>query len=121
MLTFGLVVDVHRFAIDEQLPFMLNIFLAQSFGLLGTLTVISYATSGVFLLAVPPLAWAYVRLQRTYRATSREIKRIDAVTRSPLYVHHPSRLCVRPAWFALLTHSCSRGRGVCPVQIFYVR
>lgn len=91
-VTSGLVVGVHRFAIDEQLPFMLNIFLAQSFGLLGTLTVISYATSGIFLLAVPPLAWAYVRLQRTYRATSREIKRIDAVTRSPLNVRQRATL-----------------------------
>lgn len=76
-----------QYSVDESLPFMLNIFLAQSFGLSGTLLVLAYATGGVFLIAVPAIAVFYVLLQRKYRATSRELKRLDSVTRSPMYSH----------------------------------
>jgi ABC-type multidrug transport system fused ATPase/permease subunit len=51
------------YSVDESLPFMLNIFLAQSAGLFGTLAVIAYSTSGVFLVALPPLGLLYYKLQ----------------------------------------------------------
>lgn len=74
-----------QFSTDETMPFQLNILAAQAWGLAGTLAVIIYGTSGGFLAAVPLLLPLYLRLQRTYRATSRELKRLDSVTRSPLY------------------------------------
>ena len=75
------------YALDESLPFQLNILLAQVFGLAGTALVLTYATSGAFVLALPPLMLLYYRLQRTYRASSRELKRLESVTRSPLFSH----------------------------------
>ncbi|KDR65747.1 hypothetical protein GALMADRAFT_232908 [Galerina marginata CBS 339.88] len=38
-----------------------------------------------FLVALLPLGWFYLRVMKYYLATSRELKRIDAVTRSPIF------------------------------------
>lgn len=76
-----------QFSTDESLPFMLNIFFAQGWGLIGTILVLCLSTSGLFLLAVPFLAALYYRLQRKYRATSRELRRLDSTSRSPLFAH----------------------------------
>jgi len=39
----------------------------------------------IFLVVVPPLAWFYVRVMTYYLDTSRELKRLDAVSRSPIF------------------------------------
>ena len=39
----------------------------------------------LILVAIPPLMWYFLRLRRVYLASSREIKRIDGVTRSPVF------------------------------------
>jgi ATP-binding cassette subfamily C (CFTR/MRP) protein 1 len=41
----------------------------------------------IYLAPLVPLLIFYYYAQRFYRATSRELKRIDAITRSPLYAH----------------------------------
>ncbi len=75
-----------QYAVDEALPFQSNILLAQAFGIAGTLLVLAVSTSGVFLLFVPPLAAAYWYIQHVYRSSiSRELRRLDSVTRSPLF------------------------------------
>jgi ABC-type multidrug transport system fused ATPase/permease subunit len=38
-----------------------------------------------FLLAVLPLAWFYARVTAYYLSTSRELKRLDAVSKSPIF------------------------------------
>ncbi|KAF6761448.1 metal resistance protein YCF1 [Ephemerocybe angulata] len=38
-----------------------------------------------FLLVVFPLGWFYLRVMKYYLATSRELKRLDAVSRSPIF------------------------------------
>lgn len=49
-------------AIDDTLPFVLNIVLAQGAGLLGTLVVTAYGLPWVLLLLLP-LGFAYYSLQ----------------------------------------------------------
>lgn len=73
-------------SIDDTLPFMLNIVLAQSVALAGTLVVTSYGLPWVLLLLVP-LAFAYHSLQQYYRWTSRELRRLGSITLSPVYSH----------------------------------
>lgn len=56
------------------------------FAVLSVFVVISYATP-IFLAAFFPLAIVYYFVQRFYVATSRQLKRIESVTRSPIYTH----------------------------------
>ncbi|KAI0080155.1 metal resistance protein YCF1 [Panus rudis PR-1116 ss-1] len=61
----------------------------------------------LFLLAVPPLAWFYLRVMVYYLATSRELKRLDAVSRSPIF-----------AWFSESLNGLSTIRAFSQQSIF---
>lgn len=70
--------------VDDGLPFIANIFLAQAFALAGALVVVGLTQpylAAVFL----PLTLVYRSMQQYYRSTSRELRRLDAVAKSPLY------------------------------------
>uniref|UniRef100_A0A8C5GMG5 ATP-binding cassette, sub-family C (CFTR/MRP), member 10 n=1 Tax=Gouania willdenowi TaxID=441366 RepID=A0A8C5GMG5_GOUWI len=79
------------YSIDDSLPFILNILLANIFGLLGMLVVISYGLPWV-LLPLLPLVLLYYRTQHFYRHTSRELKRLCSLTLSPVYSHFSETL-----------------------------
>ncbi|KAJ8730790.1 hypothetical protein PYW08_002203 [Mythimna loreyi] len=74
------------YTVDDSLPFILNILLAQSFSLLGAAAVTLYGLPWL-VVGVGPLAFIYYRLQRRYRVTSRQLKRLQSVTLSPVYTH----------------------------------
>ncbi|VFQ87273.1 unnamed protein product [Cuscuta campestris] len=72
------------YTIDDSLPFILNILLANFIGLLGVVVVLSYVQV-LFLFLLLPFWFIYSRLQFYYRSTSRELRRLDSVSRSPIY------------------------------------
>ncbi|KAL3511976.1 hypothetical protein ACH5RR_024693 [Cinchona calisaya] len=72
------------YTIDDSLPFILNILLANFVGLMGIAIVLSYVQV-VFLLVLLPFWYIYSKLQFYYRSTSRELRRLDSVSRSPIY------------------------------------
>ncbi|TYH16570.1 hypothetical protein ES288_A05G126600v1 [Gossypium darwinii] len=72
------------YTIDDSLPFILNILLANFVGLLGIAVVLSYVQV-FFLLLLFPFWYIYSKLQFFYRSTSRELRRLDSVSRSPIY------------------------------------
>ncbi|XP_057540622.1 ABC transporter C family member 13 isoform X4 [Amaranthus tricolor] len=72
------------YTIDDSLPFILNILLANFVGLLGVAIVLSYVQI-VILLLLLPFWYIYKKLQFYYRSTSRELRRLDSVSRSPIY------------------------------------
>ncbi|RUS92073.1 hypothetical protein EGW08_000097 [Elysia chlorotica] len=74
------------YSVDDSLPFILNIFLAQAYGILGTLVVTCYGLPW-FLVCLIPLGALYYKIQHYYRHTSRELKRLSSVTLSPIYAH----------------------------------
>lgn len=82
---------VNRFSkdlntIDEMLPRTFNSYFRTLSNVAGIILVISISTP-IFLAAVIPLGAIYFYVQRYYLATSRELKRLDAVTRSPIFSH----------------------------------
>ncbi|NWI03817.1 MRP7 protein, partial [Tichodroma muraria] len=79
------------YCVDDSLPFILNIFLANIYGLLGMLVIMTYGLPWIGLVLLP-LAVVYFFIQRYYRFTSRELKRLYSVTLSPIYTHFSETL-----------------------------
>ncbi|KAI2659397.1 ATP-binding cassette sub-family C member 10 [Labeo rohita] len=79
------------YSVDDSLPFVLNILLANVFGLLGMLIVMSYGLPWV-LLPLLPLGVLYYQTQCFYRHSSRELKRLCSLTLSPVYSHFSETL-----------------------------
>uniref|UniRef100_A0A8C6BBI9 ATP-binding cassette sub-family C member 10 n=1 Tax=Monodon monoceros TaxID=40151 RepID=A0A8C6BBI9_MONMO len=80
---------------DDSLPFILNILLANAAGLLGLLAVLGSGLPWLLLL-LPPLSLIHYRMQRHYRASSRELRRLGSLTLSPLYTHLADTLAGLP-------------------------
>ncbi|KAK4773644.1 hypothetical protein SAY87_028663 [Trapa incisa] len=72
------------YTIDDSLPFILNILLANFVGLLGVAVVLSYVQV-FFVFLLLPFWYMYSKLQFFYRSTSRELRRLDGIARSPIY------------------------------------
>uniref|UniRef100_A0A3Q3WCA4 Uncharacterized protein n=1 Tax=Mola mola TaxID=94237 RepID=A0A3Q3WCA4_MOLML len=74
------------YVIDEALPATVLMLLGTVFVSLSTIIVIISSTP-IFLVVILPLAFIYVFVQRFYVATSRQLKRLESVSRSPIYSH----------------------------------
>lgn len=79
------------YTIDDSLPFILNILLAQVVGLVGALAVSLIALPWLGIIVVP-LIPIYLSLQNRYRFASRDIKRLASNALSPLYAHFSETL-----------------------------
>uniref|UniRef100_A0A3P8P7H5 ATP-binding cassette, sub-family C (CFTR/MRP), member 2 n=1 Tax=Astatotilapia calliptera TaxID=8154 RepID=A0A3P8P7H5_ASTCA len=74
------------FTIDEAIPASLRSCLLCLMSVLGTVFVICMATP-FFAIVIIPLALIYFFVQRFYIAASRQLRRLDSVSRSPIYSH----------------------------------
>lgn len=74
------------FTVDEAIPQSFRSWLLCLLGVLGTIFVICLATP-FFTIVIVPLAVIYYFVQRFYVATSRQLRRLDSVSRSPIYSH----------------------------------
>ncbi|XP_055853767.1 ATP-binding cassette sub-family C member 10 [Episyrphus balteatus] len=79
------------YTIDDSLPFILNILLAQVVGLTGALCISLYAMPWLGLIVIPMIP-IYLSLQYRYRYASRDIKRLSSNALSPLYTHFTETL-----------------------------
>lgn len=75
-----------QYTIDEKVNSTLVSFLQMLFGVSSTLVVICVVTPW-FIVGILPVAALYIFSQRYYVATSRELQRLDSVSRSPIYAH----------------------------------
>ncbi|XP_061394481.1 multidrug resistance-associated protein 1 isoform X5 [Musca vetustissima] len=71
---------------DTVLPLSFQQFLNTCFSVLATIVVISMSTP-IFLAVIVPIAFLYYFAQRFYVATSRQLMRLESVSRSPIYSH----------------------------------
>ncbi|KAL2818465.1 P-loop containing nucleoside triphosphate hydrolase protein [Aspergillus cavernicola] len=81
--------DIYR--IDEVLARTFNMLFGNSAKAISTLLVIAVSTPA-FLILVIPLGYIYFSYQKYYLRTSRELKRLDSVTRSPIFAHFQESL-----------------------------
>ncbi|XP_018309833.1 multidrug resistance-associated protein 1 isoform X3 [Mycetomoellerius zeteki] len=79
---FGKDIDT----IDNILPPSIRAWLFCLASVIATLFVISYSTP-IFVAVILPIGAIYYFIQRFYVATSRQLKRLESVSRSPIYSH----------------------------------
>lgn len=72
--------------VDNDLIDSLRMFLSTFVFSIGIIVVILYST-WLFVIPLVPIIILYYILQRVYRRSSRELKRVYALARSPLYAH----------------------------------
>ncbi|XP_068114091.1 ATP-binding cassette sub-family C member 2 [Hyperolius riggenbachi] len=74
------------FTVDETIPMSFRNWIGTILGVLSTLFLICLATP-IFAAVIVPLAIFYYFVMRFYVNTSRQLRRLDSVTRSPIYSH----------------------------------
>ncbi|OAY74964.1 ABC transporter C family member 2 [Ananas comosus] len=80
---------INRFAkdmgdIDRNVAVFVNMFMAQVSQLLSTFVLIGIVST-ISLWAIMPLLILFYAAYLYYQATAREVKRLDSITRSPVY------------------------------------
>ena len=63
-----------------------SVLLNTTFQVLATIFIVSFQTPW-FLAVVVPFLGLYFFIQRFYVSTSRQLKRLESVTRSPIFTH----------------------------------
>ncbi|ODH26599.1 hypothetical protein ACO22_04525 [Paracoccidioides brasiliensis] len=81
--------DIYR--VDEVLSRTFNMLFVNVARAAYTMIVIAVSTP-LFLIMIIPLGLVYFSYQRYYLSTSRELKRLDSVSKSPIYAHFQETL-----------------------------
>jgi ATP-binding cassette subfamily C (CFTR/MRP) protein 1 len=77
--------------IDESLFESLCDVFRQVFPLATCLLILGGA-NWIFIFCLPPLTWVYYNIQVSFVRTGRSVKRLDSVTRSPIFAHFAETL-----------------------------
>lgn len=82
---------VNRFSkeldtVDSMIPQVIKMFMGSLFNVIGACIIILLATPMAAVI-IPPLGLIYFFVQRFYVASSRQLKRLESVSRSPVYSH----------------------------------
>ncbi|WOO86211.1 Metal resistance protein YCF1 [Vanrija pseudolonga] len=83
------------FVIDEVLPMALGQFCRTFIQVAGVIVVLAWGAP-IVLFALIPLTFIYRIIMRYYLSTSRELKRLDAVSRSPIFTFFGETLAGLP-------------------------
>ena len=81
--------DIYR--VDEVLARTFNMLFVNTARAFYTLVLV-VASTPIFAALVFPLGALYLYIQRYYLRTSRELKRLDSISRSPIYAHFQESL-----------------------------
>ncbi|KAL9583744.1 MAG: hypothetical protein Q9212_002531 [Teloschistes hypoglaucus] len=81
--------DIYR--IDEALARTFNMLFVNTARAVYTLVLIAAATP-VFVALILPLGAVYLYIQRYYLRASRELRRLDSISRSPIFAHFQESL-----------------------------
>lgn len=81
--------DIYK--VDEVIPRTFSMFFRNCVQVVFVMVVIS-ASTPAFVVLILPFALIYLYIQSYYLRTSRELKRLESVTRSPVYSHFQESL-----------------------------
>lgn len=81
--------DIYR--VDEVLARTFNMLFVNAARAFYTLILVVVSTP-IFVVLIIPLGALYLYIQRYYLRTSRELKRLDSISRSPIYAHFQESL-----------------------------
>lgn len=79
------------YMIDEQIPRSFLMFFRTLFSVIAILGV-NAVGNPYYLVAAVPLGFLYYRIQKFYLSTSRQLKRLESTSRSPVYAHFQETL-----------------------------
>ncbi|KAL3268300.1 hypothetical protein HHI36_007418 [Cryptolaemus montrouzieri] len=82
--------------VDNKLAMYIYEGINSFFVVIGTLVVTSY-TAPVFIGAIIPLGLVYYLIQKFYIETSRQLKRLEAISRSPIYSYFSESVAGAPS------------------------
>lgn len=100
---FGKDIDV----LDSGMAFIFQHWITCFMGVLAAFLVIAWTTP-LFLLPVAVIMTGYVTVQRIYVASSRQLKRLESVSKSPVYSHFGETL----NGLATIRAFCSQGESI---------
>eukprot|EP00002_Diphylleia_rotans_P003775 TRINITY_DN1266_c0_g1_i1.p1 TRINITY_DN1266_c0_g1~~TRINITY_DN1266_c0_g1_i1.p1 ORF type:complete len:1203 (-),score=279.41 TRINITY_DN1266_c0_g1_i1:2308-5916(-) len=80
-----------QYTVDDSLPRIVQSYLNTFMFVMGIMFVIIFATP-YFVVIILPLSFLYRYVQQYYLATSRELKRLESTTRSPIFSHFSETL-----------------------------
>ena len=72
--------------IDVTIPMLLRSLMNQILNVIGTIFILCF-TNPIFTAVVVPIGIAYYLVQKFYVATARQVKRLESISRSPIYSH----------------------------------
>lgn len=81
--------DIYK--VDELLGRTFSQFFVNVTKVTFTLIVICF-TTWQFTFIIAPMSWLYIYYQQYYLRSSRELRRLDSVTKSPIYAHFQESL-----------------------------
>ena len=73
-------------AVDQRIPFQLTDFFYCMCEVVAVMVVICYSVP-FFMTIIPPLFIFYFFVQRYYITTSRQLKRLESISKSPIFAH----------------------------------
>lgn len=77
---------------DESLATNISFTLAMQSAILASIGAISYSTKGVLVILFVPLAMVFYQVQLYFRKANTELKRLDNISRSPIYTQFDQAL-----------------------------
>ncbi|KAJ3047439.1 Multidrug resistance-associated protein 4, partial [Rhizoclosmatium hyalinum] len=81
--------DLNR--VDENLPWTLFDFVVATLTALSTI-ILACSLLPIVLIIIPPMGFIFYKIRQLYIITSRQVKREEAITRSPVYATIPATI-----------------------------
>uniref|UniRef100_A0A8C4NL06 ABC-type glutathione-S-conjugate transporter n=1 Tax=Eptatretus burgeri TaxID=7764 RepID=A0A8C4NL06_EPTBU len=98
------------YVVDEVLMPIFLMFIGTSFNCISTFVVVM-VTTPIFGLVMLPMAVLFFFVQRFYVASSRQLKRLESVSRSPIYSHFSETVMGASVIRAYGEQACFVGRN----------